>query len=416
MKIFKILPFALFLGLILGLSSCFNDDCQQTRTFYRYDPVYKTHKQIIEGLELNASRELETPGKIYVYNQFLLINEPKEGIHIFDNSNPSNPVKINFISIPGNVDLAVRENTLYADSYIDLLVINIQSPQNPILVCRLENVFAPIFNDPARGLLVDYTPTQETITLDCNATNFNRINFFEGDVFFSADKTANGSNGGNVAIGIGGSMARFTIWSDFLYTVDQSQLYSFNIQAPCPTLLNKNQIGWNIETIYPYQDKLFIGSANGMFIFELTNPSVPKLAGSLEHWRSCDPVVVQESLAYVTLHGGTECGGYSNQLDIIDVSNIYAPKLLKTYPLVRPLGLSVYQKYLFVCDEALKIFNVEKWQDIILIKQINHNSPYDLIINPEEKTLILVSSKGIFQYDISSPENPILLSTILSIH
>ena len=413
MKNFNFLRIILFLGTLAGLTACFEDECQQTRTFYRYDPVYKTHKQIIEGFNPIGSKDLKTTGKIYVYGHLLLINEPKEGIHIFDNTNPSVPVKLNFIAIPGNVDLAVREDVLYADSYIDLLAINIASPQNPILLCRIENVFEPIFNDLSRGLLVDYFPTSETITLECNSANFNRNIFFEGDILFSSDKASGGSKSGSAPVGIGGSQARFTIWSNFLYTVDQSKLYSFNVQGLCPELLHKNQIGWNIETIYPYEDKLFIGSASGMFIFELTNPSVPKLAGSLEHWRSCDPVVVQESLAYVTLHGGTTCGGYTNQLDIVDVSNIYAPKLLKSYLLEKPLGLAVYQQYLFICDEALKIFNIEEWQDIKLLKTIKHNNPYDLIINPQNKTLTLVSKIGIFQYDIDSPDDPSLLSSIL---
>ena len=37
---------------------------------------------------------------------------------------------------------------------------------------------------------------------------------------------------------------------------------------------------------------------------------------------SCDPVVVQGDYAFVTLRGGTECQGFSNQLDIIDISTL----------------------------------------------------------------------------------------------
>ena len=35
-----------------------------------------------------------------------------------DVSDPADPQNIAFITIPGNVDIAIKENVLYADSYI----------------------------------------------------------------------------------------------------------------------------------------------------------------------------------------------------------------------------------------------------------------------------------------------------------
>lgn len=395
--------------LLLVFQSCLKDDCTLKRTYIRYDPVYFSISQIRSSVAFEDHHVLTAPGKIYVYGDYLLINELKEGIHIYNNSDPKNPFEINFIKIPGNVDLAVRDGILYADNYIDLVAIDIHDPQHPKLLCRTENVFSPIFVDPQKGLLVDYLQTEETITLDCKDQNYNIFRYFEGDVIFDANiKTTNSNNkSGNFTglAGIGGSMARFTITEDYLYTVDQINLISFDVSSSCPSLKNKNQIGWNIETIYPYDDKLFIGSTSGMFIYTLNNPAAPSYAGAMNHIRSCDPVVVQGDYAYVTLHGGSACGGYTNQLDIVNVKNIFNPTLVKTFELEYPLGLGVHEDYLYICDKSLKVFKLETPEEITLKASIPQNNPYDVIILPSQNDLILVSENGIYQYDITAPEN-----------
>jgi hypothetical protein len=403
----SMIRFALFgIAVIVLFQSCLKDDCSLKRTYTRYDPVYITLSELRSGLKLQDQQELKSPGKIYVYGDYLLVNEIKQGIHIYDNANPANPIKINFIEIPGNVDMAVRDGILYADNYVDLLAIDIKDPQHPNLICRSENVFSPISIDPIRGMLVDYNRREETITLDCNSENFNAFRFFEGDVMFDASGPSTnlpGSKTGNFTglSGIGGSMARFTITSDYLYTVDMSNLYSFFVDAACPVLKNKVQIGWNIETIFTYDDKLFIGSTSGMFIYVLNNPATPAFAGSMNHLRSCDPVIVQGDYAYVTLHGGSPCGGFTNQLDIVDVKNIFNPQLVKSHTLEYPLGLGIHDNYLFICDNALKVFKLESGFDIKLEASIPQHNPYDVIVLPDRDNLILISESGIYQYNIS---------------
>ncbi|MBK6543734.1 MAG: hypothetical protein IPG12_00385 [Saprospiraceae bacterium] len=414
MKRFILKTTGILFAFSLIFTSCLKDDCSLKRTFYRYDPIYKSLSQIRSGLKLVDEKDLKVPGKIYIYGTLLLINEIKEGIHIFNNENPDNPIKLNFISIPGNVDLSVRNGILYADSYVDLLSININDPENPTLLCRTENVYSPIFFDPVRGLLVDYSKTKETITLDCHSQNFSSFRFWSGDIVFDSNSKTSSNSAGNFTglTGIGGSMARFTINENYLYTVDMTSLYSFDIGTSCPDLKTKSQIGWNIETIYPYENKLFIGSTSGMFIYSLTNPDAPTLAGNMNHWRSCDPVVVKDDLAYITLHGGTECGGFTNQLDIVNVKDIYNPTLLKTIAMEYPLGLAVKNEYLYICDRDLKIYKINGNTEIQLVSSIPQMNPYDVIVMPNENNIILVSETGITQYDSKSPAQLIQRSII----
>src|SRR5688572_8350174 len=78
------------------------------------------------------------------------------------------------------------------------------------------------------------------------------------------DSAGSGSNTGS---GTGGSMARFTISGDHLYTVNTTNMQIYNISNPADPIPGQQvNIGTGIETIYPYKGHLFIGSMNGMYI------------------------------------------------------------------------------------------------------------------------------------------------------
>ncbi|MBU3677413.1 MAG: hypothetical protein FGM54_09605, partial [Chitinophagaceae bacterium] len=74
----------------------------------------------------------------------------------------------------------------------------------------------------------------------------------------SSDTTSNNSNGA----GQGGSLARYTIVGRYLYTVDGNSLRIFDLDAGGgPQLVNQQNIGFAIETIFPFKNYLFIGSS-----------------------------------------------------------------------------------------------------------------------------------------------------------
>ena len=97
------------------------------------------------------------------------------------------------------------------------------------------------------------------------------------DIAVGSNGFSNESLGSASGTGIGGSMARFTIVDDYLYTVDSYKLISFDIQDQInPVMKEEVSLGWGIETIFPYEDKLFIGAQNGMHIYGLSNKEKPK--------------------------------------------------------------------------------------------------------------------------------------------
>ena len=77
--------------------------------------------------------EITQQGKICFYDGYLYMSEPGKGIHIIDNRNPSSPAVVGFIELLGNADLAIRNDLLYADSYVDLVWFDISNPAIPAL-------------------------------------------------------------------------------------------------------------------------------------------------------------------------------------------------------------------------------------------------------------------------------------------
>lgn len=58
-------------------------------------------------------------GKICFYKGYLYISSPDKGIHIVDNRNPASPRIAGFVELIGNEDLSIKDDKLYADSYVD---------------------------------------------------------------------------------------------------------------------------------------------------------------------------------------------------------------------------------------------------------------------------------------------------------
>lgn len=213
--------------------------------------------------------------------------------------------------------------------------------------------------------------------------------------------------------GTGGSLAKFTISQDHLYVVDRLQLYSYNLLDPLnPSLVNTTFVDSHIETIFPYKDKLFIATTTGMDIYSITNPNLPVKLGSASHLRSCDPIVANDSVAFVSLSTGTRCGPATEGLYIQDIKNILQPVLKKTLPMSAPYGLGLKDTVLYVCcrQYGLKVFNVTDAYNPILKNTLLGETFMDVI--PLSNLLICYVGNGLSLYDISAPENPQLIKKI----
>lgn len=408
----------------LFLEGC-TDNCEVTSTFVYYEPVYTTLPEVRASVALMAPQPIDQVGKIYFKDGYLFVNEPGEGIHIIDNRDPSNPNPKNFLKIPGTYDLAARGNILYADSYIDLVAFDLSNLENIHEVGRLESVFSTynslgFYPDATWGVVTDWKQIEnvEYTTSECASVTqpWGGI-FFERGMLWANASTFDSKAAiapGNTT-GVGGSMARFTILDDYLFALDGGSIQSIDLQNEIePVKKSTTAISWDMETIFPHEDKLFIGSSSGMYIVDASSPDNLNWISTYSHVRSCDPVVVDGDYAYVTLRSGTTCQGFTNQLEVINIENLLAPKLEKVYPMTNPHGLGIDNQMLFLCDgsDGLKVFDIADRMKIDE-NQLAHYGDFDAYdVIPFNNVLMLIGEDGIFQFDYSNPKNIKLLSQI----
>lgn len=232
-------------------------------------------------------------------------------------------------------------------------------------------------------------------------------------VLYACQNGSSDIGGGGTNSGIAGSMARFAIVGNVLYTVSSQKLSLFDItEEKNPITRGEKAIGFNIETIFPYKNYLFLGSQSGMQIFDNTNPLLPTWISTYSHIMSCDPVVVQGQYAYVTLRSASSCMRGVNQLEIIDIADPKNPKLLNVISLINPHGLGVDGDKLFVCEgsSGLKVFDITNPVSPLLQLTLNNVETYDVI--PNNNVLVVTGKGGITQYDYSKKGELILLSKI----
>ncbi|CAN5827389.1 hypothetical protein BH11BAC4_BH11BAC4_20870 [soil metagenome] len=232
-------------------------------------------------------------------------------------------------------------------------------------------------------------------------------------LFISCSKDGGTANATANTSGQGGSLSKFTIAGNFLYAVDNHFLYSFDISSAAnPVLTNTSTLNFDIETIYPYNNRLFIGTRTGLYIYSIDNPSTPVKIGEASHARSCDPVVANDSIAFVTLKGNSNCGPAVSGLYVHDIKNVLHPQLLKTIAIASPEGLGLKGSTLYVCcnNDGLKVFNIANPVNPMEIRTVTGADFKDVI--PYGDILICYVSNGIMLYDIADPLNPHMLSLI----
>ncbi|MFT3826506.1 MAG: hypothetical protein QM731_21475 [Chitinophagaceae bacterium] len=221
------------------------------------------------------------------------------------------------------------------------------------------------------------------------------------------------SNAGNT--GTGGSMARFTIVGNYLYTVDNTTLKVFSITDPVNPILKKSvTVGFAIETIYPLADKLFLGSSTAVYIFSIADPEQPQQLSTAitpEVLRRCDPVVAKDTVAYATLRTNGPCGGTQSVLATYNIKDITKPVSVNVNMVQEPYGLGYADSALYVCQKSgLAIYNIQSAYTPVFRKSIDNGFYKDVI--PYGNTLICWIEEGIVLYDITNRFSPQLIAKI----
>jgi hypothetical protein len=400
--------------LVFGVNAC-QDECYYYEDQITYEEVLQPLSEIKASFEIKEDFEISSPGNIYTYDKYLLVGEKFKGIHILDNSNPSNPVKIKFIELHGNENFAVIDNILVADNGPDVLSIDISDMNSIELKNRAESI--NMHNVRGDKYVVGYNAITSRVRVNCTDNQRGNSNTLsDGTAAFSPIASALSSST-HSTVGKGGSMSKFAIIDRYLYIINSSELIPIDVNNPIAPV-RKNTIGLvqgNVETVFPYKSYLYMGTSNGVLVYNTaSSKEAPAYVANIRHVIGCDPVIVFDDIAFSTIRGGSTCRNNDlNLLNSYDVSNPSNARQLSSTAMLSPYGLGANATQLFVCQgqKGLFVYDWTKTTSPIFRHSYPDIHAYDVIVNGN--VLIVTADNGLFQFDISNPDNIRYLSKLV---
>lgn len=408
---------------ILVLQSCNKDFGTVEVTYTKATAIYGDLDVVRNTDLLEEAKPIEDAGKIFVAENLLLIGEEGKGIHIVDNTNPENPTNLSFINIPGNKEYFVAGNTLYAESYYDMVKIDVSDKNQPKLTSRVKNAFKgnqELKNEQGEDLIgFDFEIITEKVDEDNEI--YQKI-WGEQDIYYYdyANRIIPPSQvptsfAGNSSASVG-SVNRIAVAEKFVYVISSSFLTTFKDNGNLEKIGTSLPTFSNMETIFPNGNQLLVGTAQSMEVFDISNNRDPRWVSSFPHANSCDPVLPCGNVAFVTLRTGDvgNCPGDENALLVLDISKTQ-PQQIQEIEMESPFGMMMANNRLYVGEgkNGLKVFNAEDKSNLVLESWEPNIEAYDVIYHPTNPNLLLIAGPtGISQYQIEGGVDYSLISTV----
>ncbi len=414
----------LLLGVIaISFINCTNDYGKVEVTYQEATAIYGDIEAIRSQKLNETTREITNPGKIYLGNDVILIGEEQKGIHVIDNSDPINPTLVNFINIPGNREFFVKDNKIYAETYYDVVKIDFSDIHNAVLDSRAEYVFQDLWKN-GEETLIGFTYKEVTAELDQNDDFYQQV-LAENEIYLdyaknTIPKSALPSSFAGSGSKVSGTANRVTYTNEHIYIIGNNSMYIVADDSNGLKKVERNPyIGEGVETIFPFEDNLYIGSRSAVNIYNISDPKQPVEAYEFDHATACDPVLPADGVAYVTLRTAdfSSCPGNTNSLLVLDTRNIQDVKQKNEIEMSSPFGMTIKGNDLYVGegDNGLKIFDISDKYNPQLRSSLNNIKAYDVIPHPTISNLILTTGpNGVSQYMINDNNESLTLQSSIS--
>lgn len=314
----------------------------------------------------------------------LLVSDSYTGLHVYDVSNLTAPTKVIRIPLHYNQSSAVKDDIIYTNSIDQLQAIRVTGSTYQV-VAKIGSEYRPIDDMP-----MDRTPGG----YGCACNN-------------SIDAVPTSSPSGS------SSFATFAMVDDYLYRVMDGTMHVYDVTtAAKPKELSTVRIGWDVQTLQPSQTMLFLGGFRGMYIYDRSDPKHPKAIGQIQHTTACDPVVVNGSVAFITLRQ-TGCGGAADELMCVSIKDPRTPRILGEKPLATPYGLAVQNQQLYVShgEGGYSLMDVSQPTEPSVQATWVGSPARDFIWSGN--TLFVLGDHNVSIYDVSDPLTPRLLSKVV---
>jgi hypothetical protein len=247
------------------------------------------------------------------------------------------------------------------------------------------------------------------------------ISFFSCEKFDS--KSTQQGQGGDVYTR-NGSLTRIVSNGNYAYIVGNSKLKTIDLSNPQNMQQTDSKtIGSLIQTIFIKDGQLYIGAANNLYVYGLSNPAAPSLTSTINYAPvnlARDPVIAFDSVIYSTVIYGPGNG----LLRTINNKNIQAPTVISTFLLNEPRGMDVADSTLYVCNgfNGLTLFNIKNPFIPTVLKAIDQGNTLSTITSTSNNQYLDVLAikpymycyikGGVVQYNISNSRLPVYLNTI----
>jgi hypothetical protein len=164
LKLLLLPVIALLLSGCWGTGSGGDDDAVWVEPAQTYEAVTMPREAFEAAVQLLPPAPVTKSGKIYVKDNLLFVNDVNKGFHIYKYDDPSSPVAIAFLQVPGATDIAMRGATLYINQATDLITL-VYANNAIYMAKRNENVFpqktppdGSWVNVPENEIITDFIP------------------------------------------------------------------------------------------------------------------------------------------------------------------------------------------------------------------------------------------------------------------
>lgn len=347
------------------------------------------------GFKLDSGNsEMVNPINFYLYDTLLLVSDSVNGLLVYSVANEQAPRFKARIPLKGSCGAAMKDSIIYANSWGGILAMRLVNDTD----YEVTSVIKTDPYHPIMGYFNDYHPVSSSGGFGCASRS----------VDMAGSATENSSSGS------GGSYAIFAVIDSFLYYIDNQSLIAMDISdAARPRKVSETYVDWSIETLFPTRDYLFIGGTGGMYVMDRTDPLHPANIGSINHFRAKDPVVVKDTMAYVTLRTGTDRSWVAtNELMVVNIASIASPKLIKEIALPTPYGLAARDTLLYVAQGrgGWTLFGLSNPNSPVIVKQWSTPDAKDFIWIKDR--LYIMCFNRVRIYSVANPLDPILVSEV----
>ncbi len=328
---------------------------------------------------------------VSVKDGYAYVGDFDEGIFVVDVRNPSSPKEVFRVSADGNVKrVKVSGNRLFvADGLGGVLIFDISDPSSPKELVRYEGVLN-IADVAVKGdILYAADEGEGIIVLDISDPNdIEKINFHPVENF-------------------GDSIYALKIDGNRLFSASSiSGLHVFDVSDP---KILKETASFDTHdftlNVGVKGDLAFVTSDFGLEVIKIDGKEAQR-EGVFETSGKTWDLKVKGDYAYII--------GWEYGLKVVDISNIYEPKILSGYKTEFATDIDIDDEYAYISDDygGVSIIDIKDPLNPSLVSKIETQGAWGVKIY-KDTLFVYDLYEGLITIDVSDRKNPKIVSKLL---